>query len=89
LLSIIGIISFIEISGLIKKAQDLLEYKTLNIANEVAQFLEQRDQDILLLSKQDVDRKLLEKFYNKKIVLFMFPQNIFMMKQPRHGFLKK
>lgn len=55
-----------SIVALDKKSQEIIEYKTYDIANEVADFLKQRDKDILFLSKQPINKKSLQNFYNKK-----------------------
>ena len=55
-----------SITALDKKSQDILEYKTYEIANKVAEFLKQRDKDILFLAQQNINQKTLQKFYNRK-----------------------
>ena len=55
-----------SIMALDKKSQEMLENKTYQIAHKVAEFLKQRDQDILFLSKQPINKKSLQNFYNRK-----------------------
>lgn len=55
-----------SIIALDKKSQKIIEEKTSIIANNVANFLHQRDEDILFLSKQKISQKNLEEFYKKK-----------------------
>lgn len=55
-----------SITALDKKSQKEMEYKTYKLANRVAEFLKQRDEDILFLSKEPINKKLLQKFYNIK-----------------------
>ncbi|AXH11569.1 ATP-binding protein [Halarcobacter bivalviorum] len=55
-----------SIKFLDKKSQLSLERLSYEIANNVAQFLYQRDEDLLFLSKVDLNQELLEKFYNSK-----------------------
>ncbi len=55
-----------SIIALDNKSQSALEYKTKVIATNVANFLYQRDSDILLLSKLNLNQSTLEKFYNQK-----------------------
>lgn len=56
-----------SITALDKKSQEMLENKTYEIAHKVAEFLKQRDQDILFLSKQPINNKSLQNFYNRKV----------------------
>ena len=49
-----------------KKSQLSLERLSYEIANNVAQFLYQRDEDILFLSKLKLDQEILESFYASK-----------------------
>ncbi|MGA1931932.1 ATP-binding protein [Arcobacter sp. YIC-464] len=61
-----------SIKFLDKKSQLSLERLSLEISHKVAQFLYQRDEDILFLSKLDINQKLLKNFYeskNKDIVI--------------------
>jgi len=55
-----------SITALDKKSQEMIEHKTHEIANKVAEFLKQRDEDILFLSEQTITKELLQKFYNRK-----------------------
>ncbi len=55
-----------SIVALDKKSQEMIEHKTYEIANRVAEFLKQRDEDILFLSEQTINKELLQKFYNRK-----------------------
>ncbi|WP_417326445.1 sensor histidine kinase [Halarcobacter sp.] len=55
-----------SIKYLDKKSQLSLEILSHQIANSVAQFLYQRDEDLLFLSKMDINQKLLNEFYNSK-----------------------
>lgn len=55
-----------SITALDKKSQAILEDKSVIIANEVANFLKQRDKDILFLSKLKIDKKTLVQFYKQK-----------------------
>ena len=54
-----------SIKNLDKKSQDSLEKISYEIANKVANFLYERDKDILLLSKLDINQNTLESFYSK------------------------
>ncbi len=55
-----------SIKALDQKSQNAIEYKTHAIANKVAEFLKQRDEDILFLSSQQISQQILEKFYSQK-----------------------
>jgi len=61
-----------SIKFLNKKSQLSLERLSYEIANNVAQFLYQRDEDIIFLSKIDINQKVLDDFYknkNRKIIV--------------------
>ncbi len=97
LLAGIGIVSFIEIDGLLKertgniikssqnslekttytaitdsiealdaKSQSNLEYLTVLLADRIAHFLRERDEDVRFLSTLDINQKTLQEFYAKK-----------------------
>ncbi len=55
-----------SIENLDKKSQLSLERVSYEVANNIAAFLYQRDEDILFLSKLDINQELLEKFYATK-----------------------
>lgn len=55
-----------SIKNLDKKSQDSLEKLSYQIANNVADFLYERDKDILFLSKIDLNEETLKYFYNSK-----------------------
>lgn len=55
-----------SIKNLDKKSQESLEKISYEIANKVAEFLYERDKDILLLSKLELNQKILENFYDAK-----------------------
>jgi len=55
-----------SIKNLDKKSQLALERLSYEIANNVAQFLYERDSDIKLLSHLDLNQKVLKEFYNSK-----------------------
>ncbi|XOB62994.1 ATP-binding protein [Campylobacterota bacterium DY0563] len=55
-----------SIKNLDKKSQLALERLSYEIANNVAQFLYERDSDIKLLSKLDMNQKVLKEFYESK-----------------------
>lgn len=55
-----------SVKNLDKKAQDSLERLTFEVANNVAEFLYQRDEDITFLSSLNINQKTLESFYNSK-----------------------
>ena len=64
-----------SIEALDKKSQESLEIMTKNIASNVAEFLYQRDNDILFLSKIDfLNKKTIEIFYNNKKRDVIIPQ---------------
>ena len=50
-----------------KKSQELLEKITFQIANHVSEFLYERDNDILYLSKQKLDENTMKNFFNFKV----------------------
>ena len=56
-----------SIYALDKKSQSILEDKSVMIANEIANFLKNRDADILLLSKLTINNNTLKKFYTQKV----------------------
>ena len=61
-----------SIKNLDEKSQNSLERLSFEIANKVADFLYERDEDILFLSKLDLNNNLLKKFYeskNKNIII--------------------
>ncbi|RXJ93417.1 two-component sensor histidine kinase, partial [Malaciobacter molluscorum] len=49
-----------------KKSQQSLERLSYEIANNIANFLYQRDEDILFLSKIDLNQQVIDEFYNSK-----------------------
>lgn len=55
-----------SIKNLDKKSQDSLEKISYEIANNIADFLYERDKDLLFLSKLDLNQKILENFYESK-----------------------
>ena len=55
-----------SIVNLDKKSQDSLEKLSYNLANNIADFLYERDKDLLFLSKIDLNQKTLESFYESK-----------------------
>jgi len=55
-----------SIKALDKKSQESLEVITKNIASNVAEFLYQRDNDILFLSKLPMNQNTLKSFYENK-----------------------
>jgi len=55
-----------SIKNLDKKSQELLEKISYEIANKVSEFLYERDKDILLLSKLELNQKTLENFFDAK-----------------------
>jgi len=55
-----------SIQALDKKSQEMLEQKTVDIANRVANFLHHRDVDILSLAKENINQKLLTNFYTEQ-----------------------
>ena len=55
-----------SIKFLDKKSQLSLERLSFEIANKVADFLYERDKDILFLSKLEINQKTLNSFYNAK-----------------------
>ena len=55
-----------SIKNLDKKSQYSLERFSFDVANSVAQFLYERDKDLLFLSKLNINNDVLENFYNTK-----------------------
>ena len=55
-----------SIKNLDKKSQESLEKVSYEIANQVANFLYERDKDILFLSKLDLNQKVLKSFNDSK-----------------------
>jgi signal transduction histidine kinase len=55
-----------SIKNLDKKSQESLEKVTYEIANHVADFLYERDKDILFLSKLNLNQNILQSFYDSK-----------------------
>ena len=55
-----------SIKALDKKSQQFLERISYEIANNVANFLYERDSDILFLSKIQINQEILESFYKSK-----------------------
>ena len=55
-----------SIVNLDKKSQDSLEKLSYNLSNNIADFLYERDKDLLFLSKIDLNQKTLESFYESK-----------------------
>ncbi len=55
-----------SIKNLDKKSQETLEKVSYEIANQVANFLYERDRDILFLSKLDLNDKVLKSFFDSK-----------------------
>ena len=55
-----------SIKNLDKKSQETLEKVSYEIANQVANFLYERDRDILFLSKLDLNDKILKSFFDSK-----------------------
>ena len=55
-----------SIKNLDKKSQESLEKVSYEIANQVANFLYERDKDILFLSKLDLNDTVLKSFYESK-----------------------
>ncbi|MDD2895272.1 MAG: ATP-binding protein [Aliarcobacter sp.] len=55
-----------SIKNLDKKSQETLEKVSYDIANQVANFLYERDRDILFLSKLDLNDKVLKNFSDSK-----------------------
>ncbi len=55
-----------SIKNLDKKSQLSLERLSFEIANNIASFLYQRDEDALFLSKLELNQKVLEEFYKSK-----------------------
>ena len=78
-----------SIKNLDKKSQDSLEKISYQIANQVAEFLYERDKDLIFLSKLDLNQKVLDSFYDQKIKILLFIQNIIMMMKQIHINLKK
>ncbi len=55
-----------SIKNLDKKSQESLEKVSYEIANKVANFLYERDKDILFLSKLEINENVLKNFYEAK-----------------------
>ena len=55
-----------SIKNLDKKSQESLEKISYEIANKVSEFLYERDNDLLFLSKLELNQQTLENFYNTK-----------------------
>lgn len=55
-----------SIVNLDRKSQDSLEKLSYNLANDIANFLYERDKDLLFLSKIDLNQNILESFYESK-----------------------
>ncbi len=55
-----------SINALDKKSQEILEKQTVLIAKKVANFLYDKDSDILFLSKTNINQKNISRFYNNK-----------------------
>ena len=55
-----------SIKALDKKSQEMLEIQTVMIANEVADFLKERDKDILFLATSNITKKTLKNFFDHK-----------------------
>ena len=55
-----------SIRNLDKKSQESLEKTSYEIANKVADFLYERDNDLLFLSKLELNQQTLENFFNTK-----------------------
>ena len=55
-----------SIKMLDKKSQNNLERVSYELANKVANFLYERDNDLLFLSKTSLNQKIIEQFYNSK-----------------------
>ncbi len=55
-----------SIKALDEKSKLNLENKTVMLANEIANFLKTVDNDILFLSKLNINQKILKKFYAQK-----------------------
>jgi signal transduction histidine kinase/AmiR/NasT family two-component response regulator/HPt (histidine-containing phosphotransfer) domain-containing protein len=61
-----------SVKNLDKKSQESLEKISYELANKVAEFLYERDKDLLLLSKLELNQKTLESFFdakNKNIII--------------------
>jgi signal transduction histidine kinase len=56
-----------SIKNLNKKSQTSLERLTLEIANNISEFLKQRDNDLLFLSSLDINDLVLKNFYTTKV----------------------
>jgi nitrogen fixation/metabolism regulation signal transduction histidine kinase len=55
-----------SIHALDKKSQESLEKLSVSLASSVAEFLYERDKDILFLSKLPLNQNVIENFYNSK-----------------------
>ncbi|MCV6606943.1 MAG: ATP-binding protein [Campylobacterales bacterium] len=56
-----------SIHALDSKSQDSIEKMSVQIANQVAEFLYERDRDILFLSQIELNKKVLHQFYKSKV----------------------
>ena len=64
-----------SIAALDKKSQTSMELLSYEVANNVASFLYERDSDILLLSKLNINQKTLQDFYeSKKRDIYIHPK---------------
>ena len=69
-----------SIKNLDKKSQESLEKISYEIANQVASFLYERDNDILFLSKLELNEEVLKSFMIQKIKILQFMETIIMMR---------
>ena len=60
-----------SIAALDKKSQTSMELLSYEVANNVASFLYERDSDILLLSKLNINQKTLQDFYESKFIFIL------------------
>jgi signal transduction histidine kinase len=56
-----------SINNLNKKSQASLERLTLEVSSRISEFLKQRDEDILLLSKLELSDEVFKKFFKNKV----------------------
>jgi diguanylate cyclase (GGDEF)-like protein len=76
-----------SIKALDEKSKKAIEDKAVSIAENVANFLYQRDSDILFLAQLPLSQKLLQEFYNKKKKAVIIPtQYIY---DPKKGWVPK
>ncbi|MDD3055118.1 MAG: HAMP domain-containing sensor histidine kinase [Aliarcobacter sp.] len=66
-----------SIKNLDKKSQESLEKVSYEIANQIANFLYERDKDILFLSKLDINQDILKSFYNSKQRIVLLHENYY------------